>query len=245
MKLKKIRHIIILVIVLSLSKPLVPVGAYAADYSFASIARLIEQRVGEIVLPKIYEKLGLKISVDPLPGKRAQLMATTGKLDGEIMRIWSYGEENPTTIRVPTPYYQLETTAFVRKDSGIHVRTRKDLKRYKIAKVRGVKHTNNISKGLSNVTDVGDTIAVMKLIRKGRMDIGLTNTTDGLQVLRNLKFSDVVHITPPLATLELYHYIHQDHSDLVPKVDRIIRTMRASGELGRLIKSAENQLISK
>ncbi len=216
----------------------------ASDYSFASISGLIEQRVGEIVLPQIYKTIGLKITINPLPARRAQLMATTGTLDGEIMRVWTYGEESPTTIRVPTPYYSLETTAFVHADGNVTIRDKTDLADYRIVKVAGVKHTKNITKGLSNVFDAGDTIAVMRMVQKNRMDIGLTNTTDGLQVLKNIGIKDVIHITPPLATLDLYHYIHEDHRDLVPKIDAVIKGMKRSGELAKLIKEAESELIS-
>ena len=217
----------------------------ATDYSFASISGLIEQRVGEIVLPKIYQKLGLQITVNPLPARRAQAMATSGALDGEIMRIWTYGDENPTTIRVPTPYYQLETTAFVRRDRDIVLKTKADLKNYRIAKVGGVKHTNNITQGLSSVFNVGDSIAIMRMVQKGRVDVALTNTTDGLQVLRNLKIDDVVKLTPPLAKLDLFHYIHKDHQDLIPKVDKVIKAMKQSGELEVLISEAEKTIISR
>ena len=216
----------------------------ASDYSFASISGLIEQRVGEIVLPKIYASIGIKITINPLPARRAQLMATEGTLDGEIMRIWTYGEENLTTIRVPTPYYKLETTAFVRSDSNIAVQNKGALAGYKIAKVAGVKHTTNITEGLTNVFDVGDTLAVMRMVHKKRMDIGLTNTTDGLQVINNLGLKDIVHLTPPLATLDLYHYIHEDHRNLIPKIDRAILALKKSGDLDKLIKAAEAALIT-
>lgn len=82
-------------------------------YDFASIELLIEQEVGRIVLTQVYENIGINITISPLPGKRAQYVANTGMKDGEIMRIWTYGDENPNTIRVPTPYYYLETMPFV------------------------------------------------------------------------------------------------------------------------------------
>ena len=74
------------------------------------IEYLIEQEVGRLVLPQIYKNIGIDISIEPLPAQRAQYAARTGSKDGEIMRIWTYGDENLTTIRVPTAYYFLETT---------------------------------------------------------------------------------------------------------------------------------------
>jgi hypothetical protein len=55
---------------------------------------------GRIILPQIFEKIGIKITITPLPAKRAEAAATSGKKDGEIMRIFSNGETNPTVVRL-------------------------------------------------------------------------------------------------------------------------------------------------
>lgn len=215
----------------------------ASEYHFVSINNLIEQEIGRLVLPQIYRRLDIDIMITPLPAKRAQLEATTGKSDGEIMRIYNYGEENPSTIRVPTPYYSLETMAFIKKSSDIKITQKEDLSRYRIVKVRGVKHTNNITQGLTNVTDVDFTEQMMRLVDKGMVDVALTSTIDGLMALRILNIDDIVPLDKPLATLDLFHYIHESHKDLVPLVDRKIKEMTASGELAIIIKAAENKVI--
>jgi len=193
---------------------------FAETYHFVSIKNLIEQEVGRIIIPEIYKKLDLDVSIKPLPAKRAQLMARAGKKDGEIMRIWTYGIENPTTIRVPTPYYSLETMAFIKKNSGVVINTKDDLKKYKLAKVRGVKHTNNVTIGMPFVRDV-----------------------DGILIIKKLGYKDIDAINQPLANLALYHYIHESKKNIIPKVDAVIKKMIVSGEMEKLIKEAENQTI--
>jgi polar amino acid transport system substrate-binding protein len=64
------------------------------------------------------------------PGKRRLTpthAATAGGKDGEIMRIWTYGKENPTTLRAPTPCYQLETMPFYKKGRGVVINNKTDL----------------------------------------------------------------------------------------------------------------------
>ena len=151
----------------------------AEEYHFVSVKGLIEQDVGRIIIPEIYKNLGLTITIKPVSGKSAQQHATSGKKDGEIMKIFTYGLENPTTIRVPTPYFSLETMAFIKIDSGIVIKNKEDLKKYKVVKVSGVKHTNNITKEMSNVSDIQSTLSMMKFLQKGRADVALTNTVDG------------------------------------------------------------------
>jgi len=217
--------------------------ANAEEYHFVSINNLIEQEVGRIVLPQVYKSLGIDITIIPMPAKRAQYEATSGNSDGEIMRIFTYGLENPTTHRVPTPYYYLQTMAFIKKGSGVKISNKNDLSRYVIAKVRGVKHTNNITKGLTNIYDLNTTKQLMRFVEKGRADVALTNTVDGLMALKELGIDTIVPSEKPLATLDLFHYIHEDHKDLIPRIDAKIKEIKSSGELKIMIKEAENAVI--
>ncbi len=90
--------------------------------------------MGRIVLTQVYKNIGINITISPLPGKRAQYVANAGIKDGEIMRIWTYGDENPNTIRVPSPYYYLETMPFVSKKSDISILKKEDLAKYRLTK---------------------------------------------------------------------------------------------------------------
>ncbi|WDD97195.1 substrate-binding periplasmic protein [Thalassomonas actiniarum] len=215
----------------------------SASYEFASIEYLSEQELGRIVLPQIYKNLGIDINIIPFPANRAQYVASSGKKDGEIMRIWTYGDENSTTIRVPTPYYYLETMPFVLKQQQITIRHIQDLKNYKLVKVRGVKHTNNITAGLSQVYEVNSTEAMFKLLRSGKIDVALTNTLDGNLVLKRLGYKDIIAMEKPLAVLPLYHYIYQKHQALVPVIDQEIKRLKNNGDLQQLIEKAEKQII--
>lgn len=216
----------------------------AETYNFVSINFLAEQQIGAIVLPQIYRKLGIEITIKQLPGNRAQFEAISGISDGEIMRIYTYGNENPTVHRVPTSYYYLETMAFTKKGSSITISNRADLAKYSIAKVRGVKHTNNITTGLANVSNVSSTEAMMRLLNDNLVDVVLTNTIDGLLTIKRLKLENIIISNKPLARLDLFHYIHEDHKALIPRVDKEIQKMKASGELSEIIKKAKKQIMN-
>ena len=215
----------------------------AEPYHFAAIENLAEQEIGKIVLPQIYARLGIKITITSLPGKRAEFEATSGLADGEIMRIFGYGVENQTVHRVPTPYYYLQTMVFSRDGSDVAIKNRADLRRYSIARVRGVKHTNAITEGLKIVSDVSSTIEMMRLVEQGLVDVGLTNTLDGIMTIQALGLQNVSPQKSPLATLSLYHYIHEDHRELVPVIDGKIRELRDSGELDDMIAEAEKKIM--
>jgi len=241
-KVKKISSLLKIMVMTLL--PILNVTAQE-KYHFVSIENLIEQEVGRLIIPKIYEKLNIDIKISPKPAKRAQAYATSGKSDGEIMRIWTYGIENKTTLRVPTPYYKLETMAFIKKDSNIIINNKEDLKKYNLLKVRGVKHTNNITVGLSKVINVQNTEAMMRFLQAGRGEVALTNTVDGLLVLEKLGYSNIVPIKKPLAVLELYHYIHEKNKHIISKVDNVIKQMKSNGNLQKIIDKAESTVLGK
>ncbi|QPB83811.1 transporter substrate-binding domain-containing protein [Pseudoalteromonas rubra] len=220
-------------------------NAFAGPLHFVSINYLIEQEVGRLVLPEIYQKLNVSIVITPYPGKRAQQLVRSGKRHGEIMRIFSYGNENPHTIRVPTPYYMLETMAFIRNDGKVNIQSEQDLRQYRIAKVRGVKHTNNITEGMPRVEDTDTTIQALNLVSKGLADVALTNRIDGLVMLAQAGIENVIPHQRSFRELALYHYIHKDQQHWVEEVDAVLRGMKQSGELAELIRKAENQVITQ
>lgn len=212
--------------------------------SFSSIEQLVEQDIGRIIIPVFYQRLGMEVIIFSLPANRAQQEAMLGVTDGEIMRIWGYGLDNPDMIRVPTAYFSLQTGAFIVKDSNVIIHDKHDLARYRLARVRGVKHTNSITAGLPFVNDMSNTEQMMKYLSAGMVDVALTNIIDGQKVILNSAYKNVILVSPPLATFKLYHYLNKKHKALVPKIDFVIREMQTSGELAQLIAKAKAQVLN-
>lgn len=215
----------------------------AAQYHFASIDSLTEQKVGEIILTEVYRKLNIEISTSAFSGKRAEFEANEGLKDGEILRVWAYGDENPNLIRVPTPYLHLITMAFIRKDHNITLHDKTDLANYRLARVIEIKHTEYITQGMTNVVEASSTINMFKLLEQDSIDIALSDYVDGMWTLSKLdKNYHIIAYPKPLGRLGLYHYIHKKHRSLVKKVDDKIKEMTASGELAQIITAARHQV---
>lgn len=211
-------------------------------YHFVRIDKLAEQEVASKILPEIYNKLGINIDIEALPAERAKMWATDGTKDGEILRIFSYGEKNPGMVRVPTPYSSLETTAFALKSSSISIKTKDDLKKYKVVIVRGVQHTKDMAEGLEKVHVINDSEQMMKFLEAGRADIALINTITGQGVLKSLKIDSIAPVGT-LETLDLFHYLNEKNKDIVPKVDEVIQKMAKSGELKQLREKYEKEYL--
>ncbi len=117
-----------------------------------------------------------------------------------------------------------------------------DLGKYRLTKIRGVKHTNDITQGHTNIYEMSATDDMFKLLLSGKVDVVLTNTLDGNLTLERLGLSNVESMEKPLVRLSLYHYIHKNNKGLVSIVDKEIKRMKNNGELATLILHAEKSV---
>ncbi|WP_096086813.1 substrate-binding periplasmic protein [Agaribacterium haliotis] len=220
---------------------LIAVQTSIADrYRFAAIDGLFEQQVGAYLLPCIYRQLGHDIVIVDYPAKRAQAFANSGNVDGEVMRIYNYAMDAPNTLRVPTPFYQLETSAFFTRDKDFSQLSLEQIKALRVVKVRGVKHTKFITDGFKNVRDLSSSEQMFLYLLAGRADIALTNTSNGVHTIKRLGLDDAFsRIAEPLDVQPLYHYVHKSRAELVPALDRAIQSQIASGELQARAREAE------
>jgi polar amino acid transport system substrate-binding protein len=217
--------------------------AQKTEYEFASIEGLAEQEIARIVLPQIYQKMGETISITPLPANRAQYEANEGIKAGETLRIFSYGIENINLIRIPTPYYYLYTAAFSLKSNQVIVIDKNDLKKYKVGKVSSVKHTENITKGLNKVYNSNSTESLFQQLLLGNIDLALTNLSNGELMSQKSKFLEIQVVNPSLDKLNLFHYVHKSHQELVKPINLTIKQLQANGELAKMLAQAEEKIL--
>lgn len=220
--------------------------ANAADkYDFVRIRGLAHQWVGEQLMTEVYKRAGLELSVTEMPGKRALAESTSGRRDGEVIRIFDLGENEKRLVRAPTSFSNLETSVFVHKDKGVKITSVDDLKNYKVAIVTGVLHTHAVADGLPNVIEVKSPENMFKLVQSGRADVALSSRIDGLVDLSKLGITDVVYQAPPLVSRDLHHYVHTSKADeVIAKIDPIMKEMVASGEMAELRKKFEAEAIA-
>lgn len=220
--------------------------SYAEKFTFSAIENLPDQAIGVLVMKEVYKQLGHELDVRLMPGLRAQESANNGVVDGEVMRIFAYGDQTPNVIRVPTPYYSVKTVAYRLKGSDVDVKSKDDLNRYKSIIVRGVKHTDKITRNIDNknVKVIDNPEAMMRFLNKGRAQLALTNPLEGDLVIKKLGYNSLELIEPPLAELPLYHYVHKDHAELVPLIDQKLIELKANGQLDVLLEKSEEVVLN-
>jgi len=200
---------------------------------FAQIIDTPDQVIGAEILRVAYKRIGVPIEIVQMPGRRALRESSEGRIDGEVHRILSVGNDYPTLIRVPTPINYIEPTVFSKNERFV-VTGCSSLKDYRVGIVRGVRHAEACTQGMMHVQVVGDSNLLMQILDKGRVDIVITAKINGLLQLKKLKLDSIYPLSPPLSRSLVYHYLHQRHKALVPRIDKVFKEMQETGELDSL-----------
>ena len=202
-------------------------------YRFASIAGLADQEIAAKMMSTIFKDAKLTLEVEPMPAERARVEATEGRKDGDLGRIASYGEHNPTMLRVPTPYASAEIATFALASRKISIKSIDELKKYKIVIVRGVQTSRDIINklpGHPSVHEMTDLAQIMQFIATGRADVAITSEFAGLLAIKKQKL-DTIAPAGIINSLPLYMYFHPRHKDVVPIIDAAISARVKTGEL--------------
>jgi ABC-type amino acid transport substrate-binding protein len=165
-----------------------------------------------------------------MPAERARTEVVAGRKDGSLLRIFSYGENNPSLIRVPTPYSTVETVAFALASKNISITTIDELGEHALVIVRGVQTTHDLTKNFSNVYEVTHLGQAIRFLRAGRADILITSDIAALAILKRLKITDINPIFD-INSLPLYVYFNFKHKNVVSKIDTAIKEKIRTSEL--------------
>ena len=231
-----------LAIHLAIAIQLLLVPAIARELQLARNEKALEQLVAEQLLTDIYHRAGLALRVEPLPGARANAMVLSGDKDGEVARIKSYFEKNPTLLRVEPAYYYLTSTVFAKAGRGIGIKDTADLAKFRVGIVRGVAHAETATADLSKVDKVVSYEQLYRMLDADRIDLAIDTGINGRAIIQTLGLS---HLEPvgDIARLELYHGLNASHKDLPATIGNVIQKMKKSGELDKLIRKTEEAVL--
>jgi polar amino acid transport system substrate-binding protein len=211
---------------------------------FAKIVNTPDQMVGAEILKTGYKRLGIPIEIVEMPGKRALLESSQGRIDGEVHRIFRVGDDYPSLIRIPTPINYIEPTVFA-KNLKVTVGGCSDLKEHRVGIVRGVKHAEECAGGMENVQIVNSSKLLMQILHRDRVDVVITARVNGLHQLKELNLEGIHALSPPLGREPVYHYLHKKHKALVPKIDGVFKEMQKDGTLERLRAQLIEELLQR
>lgn len=200
----------------------------------ARLAEFPDQYVGGEILRAVYGRLGIKVDFSDLPGARALALSSSGALDGEVHRVAGIAAEHPALIQLSPAINAIEPAVFT---SGLAfaVTGWGSLRDYRIGIVRGVGSSEAGVRGMPHVERVTSLENLIRMLDAGRIDLLVTDAFSGLVRVKQMRLEDRIRLLrPPLARIEIHHYLHRRHAALAPRVQAVIGDMHASGELARM-----------
>lgn len=235
--MKGLRIVILLLLVL-----FVPVRAEML-LRIARIPGFPDQTVSSQILAEVYHRLGLHVEFVDLPATRALRMSSVGQLDGEVARIIDVEKQYPALLPVRVPVNYIEPSAFTKRVTPI-VNGWESIQNYRLGIVQGVGSSERGTAAMKDVQAVASQDALLTMLNADRMDIAVTDLFSGMIRLKVLGLSNAIRpLSPPLQHIDIYHYLHEQHRDLVPKVEAVMREMERTGELAALRERLKQQIL--
>lgn len=189
------------------------------------------------IAKEAFARLGIAIELPFLPAERSLLSANTGVHDGELNRVAGIEKNYQNLVRVPESMMTFRFVAFT-KNGDFKTVSWSALAPYRIGVIKGWKVLEENIHDFPNVTCVNSAQQLFTLLDKDRIDIALYGELLGHAQLQSMGIDGYTVLQPPLATRDMYMYLHKKHSKLVDQVARALHAMKEDGTYDRLFTEA-------
>jgi polar amino acid transport system substrate-binding protein len=217
--------------------------AQARDILLVTPQDSIDTVISEVILRLAYRQIGITVRIEKYPAERALRMANAGKVDGEVQRVFGIEKKYPNLVRIDPTINYIEATIFSR-DKSFFVDGWASLRPYSIGIVNGIKFAENGTGGM-NVDKVGDYRNLMRILKHGRVDIGIAPSINGLYELKKAGITQVRELQPAIARFNLFHYLHRKNQPLASRLSRVLKKMAAAGKLAEIRRHVKSVLLRR
>jgi polar amino acid transport system substrate-binding protein len=196
------------------------------------------------VLIEAFKRIGVLMKIVSLPSERSLINANSGIDDGNYARVEGMDKLYPNLIRVPENIIKFEYVAFSKR-LNVCITDWDSLKPYDVGIIRGSKILEANILGAKSLIRVKDAKILFDLLNTDKVDVIVYDRMEGLALLKELKYSDIRIIRPPLAVKDMYLYLHKKHKDLVPLLTDAIRNMKKDGTYNKILNRVLNDNSTK
>jgi len=212
-------------------------SAMTLSFSLEAQERLLVSRIEndfnedymERLLTEAYQQIGVKVDYIQYPAKRALYASNLGETDGEMARIEGVDKEFQNLLMTDVTISSIDIVVFT-KNEKILVDGWQSLKPYSIAIPRGIRVIENGTAGME-VSAFNTTEKILELVSMGRYDVAVLTRIDGLGYAKKLNITNLTILEPPVAKVDLYHYLHKKHENLLPKINSSLLELKKSGRM--------------
>ncbi|MDY7029475.1 MAG: transporter substrate-binding domain-containing protein [Spirochaetota bacterium] len=196
------------------------------------------------IMIEAFRRLDIQARLVFTPTEKSLVDVDAGILDAELNRIEGMEQTYPNLVRVPEPNMTMHFVAFSRQNFEID--GWESIHGLNIGIVKGWKILENNTGDFPNVVLVSTEKELFNMLRKDRLEVALYSKLTGYAVLRDLGYDNegIRHLEPPLASRDMFLYVHKDHAGLTEDIAAAIRSMKDDGTYERIVEEAVSSYMS-
>jgi polar amino acid transport system substrate-binding protein len=197
----------------------------------------------DMVVKEAFRRIAMDVQIVRLPSERALLNANDGIEDGNYARVGKMiSPLYPNLIQVPEPITRFEFTVFSKKHD-FRTKGWESLRPYHVGIVTGWKILEKNIQNSMSLTSVNNAESLFSMLEADKIDIAAYDLQQGKFVMKQLKLKDIYAISPPLATQDMYIYLHKRHDAIVPKLTNALKQMKKDGTYRKIVEKALRGLL--
>lgn len=188
------------------------------------------------IVKEVFSRIGYTAEIVFSPTEQSLVNVNEGILDGEINRIEGMEQKFPNLVRVPEPNMTMHFVAFSKRPYDID--GWESIKDLQIGIVKGWKILEENTADFPNVTLVPTETELFAMLVKNRIDVALYAMLTGYEQIEQQGLEGIAHLKPPLASRNMYLYMHKEHRGLVELLADALRRMKQDGTYDRIATEA-------
>lgn len=170
-----------------------------------------------LLMHQAYAELGIKMQLELMPTERAVLEMNRGELlDANLAATRVFEKNNPDLLRVPVPIYQIELCVFSHNPQ-LNITEWSQLLPYRVVMLKGMYavHFRLEQMPGQQIEAVMSIEQALRRLELGRNQLAVLPKFEAEAMLNKLQLKKVRALTPSLAVMPAYHYLHPKHQSLV------------------------------
>lgn len=195
----------------------------------------------DLIVRQMFARIGLRAKTIELPSERSLINANTGIDDGNIARIKGISKKYKNLLMVPGKIIDFDFVVFS-KNRKLKITNWKSLKPYNVAFINGWKLFEKKVTYYRTLLKPRDSTQLFELLKYNRVDIALYDMWSGLWWIKQNN-SQIKYLSPPIATFELYMYIHKKHKKLIPGLAQALAVMKKDGTYQAIFNKTLGKLL--
>ncbi len=197
------------------------------------------RKASQGVFLAIYAEIGIVPQFRSLPSLRGLDMVNKGVYDAEAGRLEGVASAYANLVKIPTPIGVFKTGIFCLKQEHCSLQ-----KQSKAANLDGFRSATLFCQQKQiDCTKVRSVAMLAKLIREGFADAFLATTMDAPQILCLLDVDTAYYHHIPEFDVAAFHYIHKQHIQLAPDLNKAISKVAKTGLIEKSLFSWREELM--